>query len=475
MMDSAASAATEHDGGWRELASAHLLPRLLIILLGVWINAADSLVTSTIMPSVSAGLGGYAAFSWAVAGFLIGSVVAGASAGRLAEGFGLGRASSFAGIVFAVGCIASAAAPDMASFLAGRVVQGVGSGWFSGFAMVAIAQLFPPRQLARVFAIISAVWGVATVLGPLLGGLFAAAGQWRAVFWAFAVQAAVFAALAPPLFRQALPGGMSKAVPVLQLLLVTAGIVLIALADMVSGAMAALGVIALGFVLLALVFVADGRARIRLLPHRAGDPRTVIGAAYLAIFALAAAMMPFGIYVPPILQQLKGFSPLQAGYVVGSLALAWTLAAFIVAHVHGDADRRWIRGAALLILLGAVLQWLAMPSLITSFIVASGAVMGAGFGLWSSLLNRRALLHLASEDTAIGSAALITMRQVGGAVGAALAGVAANMAGFAEGLSDHAARAASVAVFVPAIPLALIGVAASFAATRRLAKLPETL
>ena len=93
------TSSADRKAGWRELGTAALLPKLLIILLGVWMNAADALVTATIMPSVSADLGGYAAFSWAVAGFLIGSVVASASSGRVAEMFGLGQASSFAGIV----------------------------------------------------------------------------------------------------------------------------------------------------------------------------------------------------------------------------------------------------------------------------------------------------------------------------------------------------------------------------------------
>src|SRR5690606_11824110 len=103
--------ATSDGGGWRELGTPALLPKLLIVLLGVWMNAADTLVTATIMPSVSADLGGYGAFSWAVAGFLIGSVVAGASAGRVSEMFGLGPASSVAGILFAIGCGMGAAAP----------------------------------------------------------------------------------------------------------------------------------------------------------------------------------------------------------------------------------------------------------------------------------------------------------------------------------------------------------------------------
>ncbi len=67
-------------------------------------------------------------------------------------------------------------------------------GWISGFSMVAIALLFPERHLARVFASVSGVWGVATVLGPLVGGVFAEAGAWRGVFWLFAGQAALVGA-----------------------------------------------------------------------------------------------------------------------------------------------------------------------------------------------------------------------------------------------------------------------------------------
>jgi len=453
-------------GGWGELLSPEFLPRLLIILLGVWMNAADALVTTTIMPSVSAELGGYGAFSWAIAGFLVGSVVAGASAGRLAEMFGLGRASSFAGVVFALGCGASAVAPDMASFLGGRIVQGIGSGWFSGFAMVAIAQLFPQRQTARVFAIIAAVWGVATLLGPLFGGLFAAAGNWRAVFWIFLAQALLFAALAMPLFSHARAEAMRSSVPVPQLLLVAGGIAMIALADMTGSPALSIAAIGTGFVLLALIFAVDGRAKVRLLPHRAGDPRTVIGAGYLAIFATTAAMMPFDIYVPPVLQQLLHFTPLEAGYVVASLAFAWTFSALAVSNVRPGGERPWIMAGGALILLGAILQLLAVPSLTIAFIVLAGAVMGMGFGLSSSLVNQLALRHLAREDEAIGSAALMTVRQVGGAMGAALAGVAANMTGFDKGLDDAVAQATAHAVFVCAVPLAAIGLFGSIAMAR---------
>ena len=71
--------------GWADLLGEGRLPRFALIMLGVWLNAADSLVTATIMPSVGADLGGYAYFSWATAGYFVGAILAGASSGRLSD------------------------------------------------------------------------------------------------------------------------------------------------------------------------------------------------------------------------------------------------------------------------------------------------------------------------------------------------------------------------------------------------------
>src|ERR1700741_4585013 len=106
--------------GWADLLAEGRLPKFALICLGVWLNAADALVTATIMPSVGADLGGYGYFSWAVAGFLVGALLAGASAGRLSELFGLRTATVLSGLLTAAGCVMSAAAPDILTFLLGR-------------------------------------------------------------------------------------------------------------------------------------------------------------------------------------------------------------------------------------------------------------------------------------------------------------------------------------------------------------------
>jgi MFS family permease len=141
------SMAAPAPGSWADVLGEGRLPRFVLICLGVWLAAADALVTATIMPSVGKALGGYAWFGWATAGFLLGSVAAGASSGRLAEMIGLRAGVAATAVLYAAGCALSAAAPDMATFLSGRVLQGLGGGWVAGFSSVAVGLLFPDRTL----------------------------------------------------------------------------------------------------------------------------------------------------------------------------------------------------------------------------------------------------------------------------------------------------------------------------------------
>lgn len=452
--------------GWTDLLAEGRLPRFALICLGVWLNAADALVTATIMPSVGVDLGGYGYFSWSVAGFLVGAILAGASAGRLSELFGLRAATALSGLLTAVGCVLSAAAPDIYIFLLGRLLQGLGTGWISGFSMVAIALLFPERHLARVFATVSGVWGVATLLGPLVGGLYAAAGDWRGVFWLFAVQSVAFSAAAVWLLKGASVRRDGPGIPWLQLAVLGLGVAAIASADVTRGAALSLGLVGAGMLVLALVLWIDARARVRLLPHGASRLATVVGAGYASMFLLTAASMGFAIYGPPILQTLRGYSPLWAGYVIGVESLAWTVAALAVADASAWWDAFWTRAGALCVVVSVLILPWALADQPLAWVLLGGSLLGAGFGFSWSFMSRRLMAALSDEDRAIGTSAIIAVRQTGAAAGSALAGAAANLVGFSEGLSAETARAASVSVFVIAIPLALAGTWAAFRLTK---------
>jgi MFS family permease len=309
------------------------------------------------------------------------------------------------------------------------------------------------------------IWGIATVLGPLFGGLVVQTGSWRDVFWLFAIQSVVFSAAAPFLLRGSAKAGGGPGIPWTQLGVLGVGVAAIAVADVLRSPTLSIGLVVAGLAVLGLVFWIDARARVRLLPHRAGDLRTVCGSGYFAMFAMTAATMGFAIYGPPILQQLRGFSPLAAGYTIGAESAAWTLSAILVAGATGVWDGRWIRlGVGCLIASLIILAW-TMAEGAFAWVLVGGSLMGVAFGLSWAFMSRRLMLALSEEDKAIGSSAITAVRQTGAAAGAAISGVAANLGGFSAGLTAKSAQSASFWVFVSVIPLAVVGGLAAFRLT----------
>lgn len=460
--------------GWADLLRRPNLPRLLLLWLAVWLEAADSLVTATIMPTVGTQLGGFHYLGWATGGFLVGAIVAGASAGKISELLGLKQAMMLGGATLMIGCTVSAAAPTMEWFLVGRLLQGFGGGWIVGLSMVAIALLFPERQLARVFASVSAVWGVATVLGPLLGGVLVEQASWRVVFWLFAVQAGIFLLAVPFTF-----GGLTRRrpeslLPVRQLTLLVLGMTAMAFAADPSSWAAAVIALVAGSLCLAAILRIEARSKARLLPAQGLSLQFTAGAGYAAMLLLTGAAMPLIVYGPALLQALCDLSPLAAGYVIAAQAATWTIAAFFAAATSPAQEQLVIRAGSICILGGTALLVVVMPAALLPAVIGAAALQGFGFGLCSSLMNRRVLRTLTDEDREIGSSALMAVRQVGGAIGAAVVTAVANATGLAAGVTEIGAYRASIWVNLCGLPFALLGVYAVWRMTGRRASHAKT-
>jgi MFS family permease len=457
----------QSSASWGEILAEGRAPRFILICLGVWLFAADSLVTATIMPSVGRALGGYVYFGWATAGFLLASVFAGASSGLLAKRFGLRRAMAWAAFLYAAGCALSAAAPGMSFFLIGRVLQGLGGGWVSGFCSVAVGLLFPNRMLPRMYSATAAVWGVATLLGPMVGGAFADAGVWRWVFWFFAIQGVAVGLASFALLPSSEVGDKGARIAWIQLALVTAGVGLVGLAD-ISGAFGpSIALTVAGLAVLGGVLAIDARTHVRLLPHRAGDLSTTIGQGYAAMFLQTLASMGFSVYGAAILQTLKGYPALFAGYVIAVEALAWTAVALLVAHWTPPWPKRLIRLGGVLVIAGMAVGALAFPTANLAGVLVSGALLGAGFGASWAFMAQAILGATAEDERAIGAAGMSTVRLTGSAAGAAGCAAVANLAGFAGGFSVEAAARAGSWVFWASVPVAVLGAMASWRMGRR--------
>jgi len=452
-----ATAGPAPSAGWADLLADGRGPVLGLVMLGCWVVAADSLVTATIMPSVGAALDGFAWFGWAASGFMTGLVVATASSSWLAERIGLRAAMMLAGAGFAIGCAMSAAAPGIGLFLAGRVLQGCAAGWVIGLIYVALAILFPARHLPRAFAILTSIWGVATFAGPLLGGMFADAGAWRGVFWLFAAQGLVFTGASFFLVPAATARDSAGTLPVGALVLLALGIAALATASVVASLALAGALAAAGIVLLVAAGRTDRARPNGLVPRSASDGAFPLGSAYLTYFCMTAAGTAFALYAPAILQHRAGLSALEAGYLVAVEALAWTAAALSVAGSGEKWRSRFIPIGAAAILAGTVAIALAMNSASLIAVAAAGATMGAGFGLYSAFLSQRVMGAFDDRGRVRGSSAISAARNSGGALGAAMAAIAANAAGFGGGLSDGNAEWVAWAAFGSSVPFAAAG------------------
>ncbi len=450
--------------GWRDLVTDGRLPRFALVCAGTWLAAADELVTATIMPSAASEIGGYSAFGWAVAIFLLGSILGGATAGRLSLRLGLKTAMAVAGGAYALGCAASALAPSMVFFLSGRLLQGLGGGWVIGLSYVAVTSLFPQTLWSRVLSGLAGVWGVATLFSPLIGGLFAQAGFWRGAFWFFALQGLGFIAATSILVPGSATADRDAArPPFVQIAVLALAVAAIGGAGLWrSPALAAASAFA-GVVLFGLFLRIDSRSPAHLLPRAIGDPKTAAAAGLFMIFILNVATISFSVYGTALLQRLYGAPPILAGYILAGGAMAWTFAALIVAG--RGSGRGAIRFGVLLIALGQAGLMIAVPHGSVGLIGALNLASGAGFGLAWAFVASRIVANTPDAERALASASVPTASMIGAAVGAAASGAIASSLGFGREMSLAHASAAGFWLFATFAPFSVLACIAAWRLT----------
>ncbi len=210
-------------GSWRDLLSAGRRGTVAVLCGGVLLFAVDTYVTASLLPSAVADIGGERFYAWVTTVYLLTAVVASALVGRLLAVWPARRAYVLALSAFGLGTAVDVVSPDMAVLLVGRAVQGIGGGLLAGLAYALIRTALPPRLWTRASASISAMWGVGLLVGPALGGVFAAMGRWRLAFVVLLVVTVAVAAGVPAGLRRSsrAPAVTPGPFPLASVLLVT--------------------------------------------------------------------------------------------------------------------------------------------------------------------------------------------------------------------------------------------------------------
>ncbi len=169
--------------GWSELLSGRNGLYALALAGGVTLHAVNMYIATTVMPSVVQDIGGMDFYAWATTLFVVSSILGAALTARLLISAGPRGAYVAATLLFAAGTLISSLAINMPVMLAGRSVQGLGGGFLYALAYGLTRVVLPERLWGRAIGLISAMFGVATLIGPAIGGVFAGYGAWRAAFW----------------------------------------------------------------------------------------------------------------------------------------------------------------------------------------------------------------------------------------------------------------------------------------------------
>lgn len=437
---------------WGEMLRGANLARSIALTGGVGLQAVNNFIATTILPSVVKELGGLQFYAWNTTLYAVSSIFGSILSGRILTRFGPRYAYACAATIFAIGALICALAPSMPILLLGRSVEGLGGGVLAALAYSVIRRVFRKPLWPLALAMISGMWGFATLIGPAVGGVFAEIGDWRAAFWTLIIAAIVFTIFAfVSLPRDESADRRRTTIPLVQMALLAAAVFAASFSSLGSSLNLTVAAMMIAGTFIILLLRVEHQAEEGMFPRGALTAGSKFALLYSVLGLLTLGTSSSQIFVPLFLQTLHGHAPLVAGYMAACVSIGWSVAAFWSSSRIGEAQRAVVRSGpiitfiglsslAVLIPLPAIYQGMA---LMTAIILALFAT-GVGLGLSHPHVLTRILSTASHEEADSAASAISTIRMCSVAFGSALAGLVVNIAGASSAMQTfdaaHAAR-----------------------------------
>ncbi len=414
------------------MSRRRVLEALSGLLLGMFVSMLASTVVSTSLPVIIHDLDGdQSAFTWVVTSTLLTTAISTPIWGKLADLFNRKVLFQLAIVIFVVATAVAGFSQDPGMLIACRAVQGIGAGGLAALSQVLMADIISPRERGRYMGLFGAVMAVATVGGPLLGGVITDAWGWRWNFYV-ALPFAVAALIIVQRTLKIVPRAKQKvSIDYLGIVLLSTAVALLLIWITLAGdsfdwwSVETAWMLGVAAVATALFIVVELRSKEPLIPLTLFRDATFT-LSVIASISTGIAMFGASVYLGQYMQLARGATPTEAGLMTIPMIAGLLLCSIVV----GALITRWGRwkpfliiGAVLLIAGSALLSTIHYD---TNFALVSLYMFLLGAGVGMTMQNLVLVVQNTAKPTEVGvaSSGVTFFRSLGGTIGVAVMGAA---------------------------------------------------